>query len=145
MNNAATISVTTTSTPGTGLNIGLWIAQGLLAASFLMAGGMKVSAPIEQLQAQMPWVSGAMGGAVRFIGGVELLGAFGLILPAATRILPKLTPLAASGLLTVMALASVTHISRGEFPMLGANLVLGGIAAFIAWGRFKARPIAARG
>lgn len=39
----------------------LWIAQGLLAAAFVMAGGMKLSAPIDQLQAQMPWVSGAMG------------------------------------------------------------------------------------
>lgn len=148
MSNAATLPISTsstTSTPTKGLHIGLWVAQGLLAAAFLMAGGMKVSAPIDQLQAQMPWVTGAMGSAVRFIGVVELLGALGLILPAATRILPKLTPLAASGLLTVMVLASGTHISRGEYPMIVANLVLGGLAAFIAWGRFKKAPIAARG
>jgi hypothetical protein len=148
MSNSATLPISTstsTSTASKGLHIGLWVAQGLLAAAFLMAGGMKVSAPIEQLQAQMPWVTGAMGGAVRFIGVVELLGALGLILPAATRILPKLTPLAASGLLTVMVLASMTHISRGEYPMIVANLVLGGLAAFIAWGRFKKAPIAARG
>jgi hypothetical protein len=147
MSNAATLPAISTSTtkPSKGLHIGLWVAQGLLAAAFLMTGGMKVSAPIEQLAAQMPWVTGAMGGAVRFIGVVELLGALGLILPAATRIMPKLTPLAASGLLTVMALASMTHISRGEYPMIVANLVLGGLAAFIAWGRFKKAPIAARG
>ena len=146
MNAAAAPSTSSsTSTPSKGLHVGLWVAQGLLAAAFLMAGGMKVSAPLEQLQAQMPWVTGAMGGAVRFIGIVELLGALGLVLPAATRIMPKLTPLAAAGLLTVMVLGALTHISRGEYPMIIANLVLGGLAAFIAWGRFKLSPIAARG
>jgi uncharacterized membrane protein len=146
MNAAAAPSTSSsTSTPSKGLHVGLWVAQGLLAAAFLMAGGMKVSAPLEQLQAQMPWVTGAMGGAVRFIGIVELLGALGLVLPAATRIMPKLTPLAAAGLLTVMVLGALTHISRGEYPMIVANLVLGGLAAFIAWGRFKLSPIAARG
>lgn len=147
MNDAATLPAisTSTSTPKKGLHIGLWVAQGLLAAAFLMAGGMKVSAPVEQLQAQMPWVSGAMGGAVRFIGAVELLGAVGLILPTATRILPKLTPLAASGLVTVMVLASLTHIVRGEYPMVVPNVVLGALAAFVAWGRFKEAPIAPRG
>lgn len=147
MNNAATLPATSTltSTPSKGLHIGLWVAQGLLASAFLMAGGNKVSAPMEQLQAQMPWVQGSLGGAARFIGVMELLGALGLILPAATRILPKLTPLAAAGLLTVMSLASVLHLSRGEYPMIVANLMLGSLAAFIAWGRFKKAPIAARG
>ncbi len=142
MNNAAALPAL--STPSKGFNIGLWVAQGLLAAAFLMSGGMKVSAPIEQLQAQMPWVTGALGGAVRFIGVMELLGAVGLVLPAATRIAPKLTPLAAAGLLTVMVLASMTHISRGEYPMIVANLLLGGLAAFVSWGRFKQAPIAPR-
>lgn len=147
MNNAATLAThsPSTSTPRKALHIGLWVAQALLAAAFLAAGGMKVSAPIEQLQAQMPWVSGAMGGAVRFIGVVELLGALGLILPAATRVMPKLTPLAASGLLAVMVLASVTHVSRGEYPMILANIVLGALAAFVAWGRLQKAPIGARG
>jgi hypothetical protein len=107
-----------------------------------MAGGMKLSAPIEQLRAQMPWVNGAMGGAVRLIGTVEVLGAIGLLLPAATRIQPKLTPLAAVGLFTVMVLAALTHISRGEYPMIGASVVLGGLSAFVAWGRFTKAPIA---
>lgn len=141
----STATATATATPSKALHIGLWVAQALLGAAFLMTGGMKVSAPIEQLAAQMPWVTGAMGGAVRFIGVVELLGALGLILPSATRIMPKLTPLAAAGLLTVMVLASMTHISRGEYPMILANVVLGGLAAFIAQGRFKKAPIAARG
>lgn len=126
--------------PRKGLHIGLWAAQGLLAVAFFLSGAMKVSAPLATLQAQMPWVSGALGGAVRFIGLAELLGAIGLILPTATRIAPKLTALAAAGLTTVMVLAAATHVSRGEAPMVVVNAVLGGLAAFVAWGRTVVGP-----
>jgi hypothetical protein len=105
---------------------------------------MKATAPVDQLQASMPWVSGAMGQAVRFIGVVEVLGALGLILPAATRIKPSLTPLAAIGLTTVMVLASLMHLARGEVQMLPVTAVLGGMAAFVAWGRSRKAPIAPR-
>lgn len=127
-----------------GLHLGLWAAQIALAGVFLMTGGMKLVAPIEKLRAQLPWVSGVMGDAVRFIGLVEVLGALGLVLPASTRILPRLTPLAALGLTTVMVLALATHLTRGEYPMIIANLVLGGLAAFVAWGRAVRAPIAPR-
>jgi hypothetical protein len=127
-----------------GLNIALWSAQGLLALTFLAAGFMKSTAPIEQLKASMPWVNGAMGQFVRFIGPCEVVGALGLILPSVTRIKPWLTPLAALGLLTVMVLAAGTHLTRGESPMLGVNAVLGGLAAFIAWGRYRKAPISPR-
>ena len=47
-----------------------------------------------------------------------------------------------------MALASVVHIARGEPQALPVNFVLGGVAAFIAWGRFRrargSRPRRAR-
>jgi hypothetical protein len=67
-----------------------------------------------------------------------------LILPAATRIKPSLTPLAAIGLTTVMALASITHLVRGEVQMLPVTILLGGLAAFVAWGRSRKAPIAPR-
>ena len=102
MHTASVASVSTTSSSKV-LPVGLWIAQGLLAAVFLMSGFMKVSAPVDTLQAQMPWVAGSLGGLVRFIGVAELLGAIGVVLPALTRIKPMLTPLAASGLAVVTA------------------------------------------
>lgn len=127
-----------------GLHVGLWVAQGLLAAAFLASGSMKMSAPLEQLRAAMPWVNGAMGEAVRFIGTVEVLGALGLILPAATRIKPWLTPLAALGLTVVMVLAAATHAVRGEPQVILFNAILGGLAAFVAWGRSRKAPITPR-
>ncbi len=131
-------------TSGKGLRIGLWVAQALLAFAFLGSGLMKITTPMEQLQAQMPWTTGAMGSLVRFIGVAELLGGIGVVLPAATRIKPQLTVLAALGLLVVMIVASITHISRGEIGMVPVNLVLAGLAAFVAWGRTKRAPIAPR-
>jgi putative oxidoreductase len=127
-----------------GLHIGLWVAQGLLAVAFGMAGWMKLTATLAQLRA-MPWVNGAMGDYVRLIGAVELVAAIGLILPAATRILPELTTLAALGLTIVMALASLTHVVRGEFQALPITLVLGSVATLVAWGRARKAQIPARG
>lgn len=142
MNQTAAISASPPTSKG--LGIGLWVVQLLLAAAFIMGGLMKITTPIEQLATQMPWVTGALGGAVVFIGVVEVLGGLGVLLPSATRIQPKLTVLAAVGLLTIMVLAAITHIIRGEFPLIAVNLVMGAMAAFVAWGRFIKAPIEPR-
>jgi putative oxidoreductase len=125
-------------------NVALWIAQILLAAAFGMAGVMKSTAPITELAEKMVWPGAMPAALVRFIGVSELLGAIGLILPAATRIRPMLTPLAAAGLVVVMLLAAAFHLSRGEAGALPINLTLGALAAFVAWGRFRKAPIRAR-
>ena len=80
------------------MNIALWIVQGLLAAMYLMAGSMKVFQTAKfKADKNTAWASERLDGFVRFVGTVELLGVFGLILPLATGILPWLTPLAALG------------------------------------------------
>ncbi len=126
------------------LNVSLWVVQALLAAAFGMAGIMKLTAPMDTLIANMVWPGAMPEALVRFIGASEFLGALGLILPSVTRIKPMLTPLAAAGLGVVMALALVFHFTRGEFEALPINLVLGGLAAFVAWGRAKKVAIAPR-
>jgi uncharacterized membrane protein YphA (DoxX/SURF4 family) len=119
----------------------LWTVQVLLAAAFGISGFGKATVPLAELGARMTWVNDVPGPLVRFIGTVELLGALGLVLPAATRILPWLTPLAAAGLATDMLLASAFHVSRGEPPV---TLVLLALSAFVAWGRFRRAPIRKR-
>jgi len=124
------------------MNILLWLVQLVLAAAFGMAGFMKSTQPVDALlQAGIAWASQVPLPLVRFIGVSELAGAIGLILPAATKIKPTLTPLAALGLLTIMILAMAFHVSRGEAQALPVNMVLGGLAAFVAWGRTKTVPI----
>lgn len=125
------------------MNIALWIAQVLLGVAFAMAGFMKLVSPIDELARNMSWVYEARA-LVRFIGAAELLGALGLVLPSAMRIKPWLTPLAAVGLGVVMVLAMGFHATRGELETLPVNVALGGIAAFIAWGRWKKAPIPPR-
>jgi uncharacterized membrane protein YphA (DoxX/SURF4 family) len=130
--------------PSKALHIGLWVVQALLGVAFLGAGFTKLTQPLDQLATQMTFVTYTPAALVRFIGLAEVLGALGLVLPAATRILPFLTPLAATGLATIMVLAMGTHATHGELQVLPANLVLGGLAAFVAWGRFKKAPISPR-
>ena len=92
----------------------------------------------------MAWVGRMPGGLVKFIGLAELAGGLGLILPAATRIKPMLTPLAAVGLVTVMVLAAGHHAVNGELAATPTNLILAALAGFIAFGRTRLAPISPR-
>jgi putative oxidoreductase len=130
---------TAESSPSRVLNVALWLVQVALAALFGVAGLMKLVQPIAALEPQMAWVGAVPPLMVRFIGLAELAGAIGVIVPAATGIRPALTPLAAAGLATIMVLAAAFHIVRGEFGALPINLVLGGLAALVAWGRWHSR------
>ncbi|HEV2460321.1 MAG TPA: DoxX family protein, partial [Ktedonobacterales bacterium] len=79
---------------------------------------------------------------VRFIGIAELLAAIGLILPAATRIAPALTPAAAAGLVLLMTSASVFNAARREFAQIGLTVLLLLLAAAVVYGRLALAPIA---
>ena len=123
------------------MNITLWVVQILLALAFGMAGIMKITQPIDRLEARMEWVKDVGSRGVRLIGTLEILGAIGLILPAVTGILPWLTPLAATGLVLTMIGAMITHGRRGEYSHIGINVVLLLLALFVAYGRFVIVPI----
>lgn len=117
-------------------NVALWIIQGVLAAVFLFAGGMKLVMPIEALTKDiaLPAVF------LRSIGVRETLGAIGLILPGLLRIRPELTALAAAGLVCVMIGATgVTLATMGAAPAL-IPVVVGILAAFVAYGRLQLAP-----
>jgi uncharacterized membrane protein YphA (DoxX/SURF4 family) len=120
------------------MNTATWIVQILLALAFLAAGVMKLTQPKEKLAERMGWVEDFSPAIVKVIGGVEILGAIGLVLPALTNVLPILTPLAAAGLVLNMLGAAATHLHRHEYPMIVGNLVLLALAAFIVYGRFVA-------
>lgn len=115
------------------MNIALWIIQALLAALFLFAGGTKLILPIDEMTQQMPIA--LPGWFLRFIGAAELLGGLGLVLPWLTGIKPKLTPLAAAGLVIIMIGATVLTLMTGEILMALFPLVVGILCAFVAYGR----------
>jgi hypothetical protein len=119
------------------MSVVLWIVQGLLAALFIFAGGMKLVLPADQLVGPFPlplWF-------IRFIGVAEVLGAIGLILPGMLRIKPGLTPLAAVGLILIMIGATVITLLAGLLSAALISVVTGLLAAFVAyrrWGLFAA-------
>jgi len=115
----------------------LWIVQVLLALLFVFAGGMKLVLPLDQLAGPFP----LPGPFLRFIGAAELLGGFGLILPAALRIRPGLTPLAAAGLVIIMIGATVITLLGREFGGAAISFVVGVLAVFVAYGRWRLAPI----
>ncbi|MET9342759.1 DoxX family protein [Nonomuraea sp. NPDC003804] len=128
------------------LNGALWSLQALWGFFFAGSGFGKVLLYDEALYAAAPqavaWYAAVPQSLIVFIGVLEVLGGVGLILPAMTGVKPKLAPLAAVGLTLTMILAAGFHIMRGEYELVPANLLLGGVAAFIAVGRWKLRPIA---
>jgi uncharacterized membrane protein YphA (DoxX/SURF4 family) len=126
------------------MDTALWIVQILLALAFFMAGIMKVTQPIDKLATRMTYVTSIHPSwLVRVIGALEILAALGLVLPAATGILPILTPLAAIGLILTMIGAMLLHVQRKDpQAMLLINLVLLLLAAFVAYGRIVVVPLA---
>ena len=114
----------------------LWIVQGLLAALFLFAGGMKLVLPLEKLTGSIP----LPGLFMRFISVAEVLGALGLILPGLLRIRPGLTPLAAAGLVIIMIGATAVTLLGGDLVAAMISLMVGVLAAFVAYGRWRLAP-----
>ncbi|HEY7491567.1 MAG TPA: DoxX family protein [Candidatus Tectomicrobia bacterium] len=114
----------------------LWIMQGLLALIFLFAGGTKLVLPLQTLTEQTP----LPGLFVRFIGVAEVLGALGLILPGLLHIRPGLTPLAAAGLVIIMIGATVLTLASAAVASALIPLVVGLLAAFVAYGRWRLTP-----
>ncbi|MGL3105970.1 DoxX family protein [Bradyrhizobium sp. BR 1432] len=133
-----------TAAPGRALRIGLWVAQVLLAFVFISAGLVKLTTPIPQLAAMMPWAGQYSEPFVRFVALVDLAGGIGILLPALTRILPRLTVLAALGCSVLQVFALVFHLSRGEAPIAPLNVVLLALSLFVLWGRNSKAPIAPR-
>jgi len=126
------------------LNITLWVLQVVLAAMYLMAGYQKAFGDLDVVVKSIFWIAYTPTPLVRFIGVSELLGAIGLILPAALKIRPQLTTLAAAGLSFIMLLANLMHIYRGELFVLPMTLVMLAMAAFVAYGRWKLAPVTAK-
>jgi uncharacterized membrane protein YphA (DoxX/SURF4 family) len=120
------------------MNVVLWIVAGLLALAFLAAGGMKLATPKAKLgeNPNMAWTQDFSEQTIKMIGGLEVLGALGLILPQATGIAQVLTPLAALGLVALMVGAAITHSRRKESQPIVINAVLGVLALVVAIGRF---------
>ena len=127
------VSVQFEHTPSRRRGAILWTIQGLLGATYVITGLMKLASPADVLAATMPVPLPILF--LRVIGLCELAGALGLVLPGLTHIKPRLTSLAASGLVIIMAGATViTALTMGA-AMAAMPLVLGILAGYVAYAR----------
>ena len=122
------------------MNIMLWVLQGLLALAFLAHGWILLFPSPEMLagMSSLPrpfWI---------FLGVAEVLAAVGLSLPGITRILPWLVPCAAAGVMVVMISATIFHVARSEVSGAVVTAILFIMASFVAYMRWKVRPILPR-
>ena len=121
------------------MNVVLWIAQVLLALAFLGAG-YDQAVLYDDAKRRMAWVAAMTRSQALFIGVLEVLGAIGLIVPAATGFLPSLTVMTAILLALLMASAATFHVRRHERPQLAFSSFFGIVSALIALGRIFVSP-----
>ena len=123
------------------MNILLWVLQILLAAAFAAHGVLFLNPPPEllvEMDKMLPtWFR-------LFLGVAEVLAAVGLTLPGMTRIMPRLVPLAAVGIMIVMIGATIVHTMRAEYSSAVTTAILLVIATFVAYMRWKVKPIQPR-
>jgi len=118
------------------VNIALWVAAIGLAIVVLAAGVEKLATPYADLRRKRPWVGDADPRTVRLIGTFEVLGAIGLVVPAAVGIATGLVALAAACLAVLLVGAIVVEARHHRpAPTLVLPVVSLALAVFVAVGR----------
>jgi hypothetical protein len=128
------------------MNVVLWVLAGLLAVAFGVGGATQVLLPKERygaLNHSQRWVDDFTPGQVKAIGTIKLLCVVGLVLPPLVGVAPVLSPIAACGLVLVMAGAATTRFRRGEWALMAGDVAYLAAFAFVAWGRFDLAPFTA--
>ena len=98
----------------------------VLAVAFTAGGLTLILLPQERyrdLHVSQHWAEDYTSGQLKAIGTIKTTGAVGLVLPAAVGVAPVLVPLAASGLMLIMAGAGTTRFRRREYTFLVVDLI----------------------
>jgi uncharacterized membrane protein YphA (DoxX/SURF4 family) len=107
------------------MNIVLWILQSTLAFVFLHAGLCKTFYRKRDMKfLGQDGVVGMPLWLIRTVGIIEILGAYGLVIPLWLNIVPILTPLAAAGFCIVMILAIGVNYRNKKYQNIGVNIAL---------------------
>jgi DoxX-like family len=126
------------------MNVLLWILQVALAL-FCFAGGQYKVFHFDEL-AKVPSSAALSRGGWGALGVFEMVCAILLIVPAATRWMSVLTPLAAAAL-ALEALTLAVVFAQYSLALTATNpliyvVVMALMAGFVAYGRLALRPLA---
>jgi hypothetical protein len=121
------------------MNVISWIVQIALALLSLAGGAYKIFSFAEL--AKMPATAALPQGAWIALGVFEIACGLLLIIPAALKWKPRLTPLAAVAL-AIESIALAVVYSRYSTELAATNpmpwvLFMAVLAAFVAWGRWR--------
>ena len=124
------------------MNVVLWVLQVALALLAFAGGAYKVFM-FDEL-AKMPAMSALSRGGWGALGVFEMLCAVLLIVPAAAKWKPSVTPLAAAAL-ALESLALAALYARHSLQLTATNplvwvVVMGLMAVLVAYGRYALRP-----
>ncbi|OLE13967.1 MAG: hypothetical protein AUG93_00495 [Armatimonadetes bacterium 13_1_20CM_4_65_7] len=114
------------------MNTALWVVQIVLAVLYVIAGLSKIAGQGPMLEKMMPGFSLAL---IRLVGLGETLAGLGLVLPAVARRWTAVAGWAGAILAAEAVVFVIYHLGHGAYVPAGASLVLGLLAAFVAWGR----------
>ena len=125
------------------MNVLLWILQVALALQTFAGGAYKLF-QFDQI-AKVPAMGALPRGGWGAVGVFEVLCAVLLVVPAATKRMPVLTAHAAAAL-ALESLALAVLYAQYSLELTATNpmvWVLGGglLAAFVAYGRYRLRPL----
>lgn len=135
--------VSAVQTPTSKLNVQsrlVWLGQIVLAGIFGTLGYFNITDPIERAIEGLGWLSTVPPEVVRIVGVLQIIGAVGVIVPWALRVIPHLTSLAALGLAFLEFLTIEFHLGQGLWGMLPADFALLSLALIIAWARGTHAP-----
>src|SRR5689334_14947022 len=118
------------------MNLLLWVLQVLLALYYAMGGfyQMNVGKLPPALLKKLPkqgWIA---------LGLLQVLFALGLVLPAAVKVMPQITPYSAIGLIVETLVVYRLMFKKFVFKTDVWVLVPGLLAVFVAYGRFVLAP-----
>ena len=122
------------------MNTLLWVLQVLAALVYGASGVMKVFM-FDKISGDVPSFGALPREAWMALGILELVCMVGLIAPAAFHWRPVLTVVAATALAIESLVFVWVHVKYREVAPIVMSVVLGLLAAFIAYGRTVLKPI----
>jgi hypothetical protein len=133
------------------MDVALWVMAGVLALAFGAGGAGQILLTKQQYAAvggSQRWAEDFGPTHIKVIGAIKLLGVVGLIVPPLVGVAVVLSPLAACGLMLVMAGAATTRFRRSEWGLMTGDIAYLTAFALLAWGRFalvrsRRRPLQA--
>jgi hypothetical protein len=122
------------------MNILLWVLQAALALLSISGGAFQIF-KIDELQKTVAAMRELPHGLWAVLGAFGCLAGLCLIVPGAIKVLPGLTPIAATGVAVESVLISAFYLYYGDRAPLPYSVTMAIMAAFIAYGRFALKPL----